>query len=332
MSNQTLGGVREVRPSVPKRRHRVVVAVLVLLSLLAASCSASEDTALSTTGIRAAVAPEDQAPETPPLARSVAEAAEIDAREEVSIAVNEEAFGDAPSVLDGQAVELSADDLNEIEIQDEQEDAPISAVTTWVATATSQVTQLVAYDRPNGSVIPFEFIVPNPHQFGGPQVLMVVNGNPSDQWVEVQLPIRPNGQTGWVETRLYTFAETQVRAEVDLSERSIVVYDGTTVIAQTRAVIGSSTTPTPLGTFFITAKRRNPPEESYIGPWALALSAFSEVYDTFGGGLPVIAIHGTNRPDQVGDARSNGCLRIPNDVVTLLAEFVPLGAPVIINA
>ena len=110
-----------------------------------------------------------------------------------------------------------------------------------------------------------------------------------------------------------------------------MVYDGTTIVHQTSAVIGTSATPTPLGTFFITAKRRNAPSESYIGPWALALSAFSEVYDTFSGGLPVIAIHGTNRPDLIGGAHSNGCLRIPNDVVTALAEFVPLGAPVVIT-
>lgn len=214
----------------------------------------------------------------------------------------------------------------------DQDVVEVEAVTTWIATATDAVTSLVAYDSPGGSVIPFEFNVPNPHQFGGPQVLMVTEGTPDDAWVQVQLPIRPNGQTGWIDASLYEFSQTQIRAEVDLSARSIIVYDGTEIIAQTQAVIGSSTTPTPLGTYFITAKRRNPPEESYIGPWALALSAFSEVYDTFGGGLPVIAIHGTNRPDQVGEARSNGCLRIPNDVVTLLAELVPLGAPVTISA
>lgn len=210
--------------------------------------------------------------------------------------------------------------------------ADASALTTWVATATDQVTHLVARESPGGNVIPFEFSVPNPHQFGGPQVLMVTNGSPEDEWVEVQLPIRPNGQTGWIDASLYEFSQTQVRAEVNLTERSVVVYDGTEVIAQTQAVIGSAATPTPLGTFFITAKRRNPASESYLGPWALALSAFSEVHETFSGGLPVIAIHGTNRPDQVGQSRSNGCLRIPNEVVTLLAELVPLGAPVIIEA
>ena len=205
-------------------------------------------------------------------------------------------------------------------------------VSTWVAEAKPVVENLVAYDTPNGTPIEFEFASPNPYHFGGPLTLMVTEGTPDDAWVEVQLPIRPYGQTGWIDSSLYTFTQTQVRAEVDLSERSVIVYDGNEIIAETEAVIGTPQTPTPVGTFSITAKRRNPASESYLGPWALALSAFSEVYDTFDGGIPVIAIHGTTRPELVGGAHSNGCLRIPNDIVTLLAENVPLGAPVHISA
>ena len=146
---------------------------------------------------------------------------------------------------------------------------PLAPLSTWVVTATDQVTHLVAYDAPAGNIIPFEFLVPNPHQFGGPQVLMVTEGGPDDDWVQVQLPIRPNGQTGWIDASLYEFSQTQIRAEVNLSERSIIVYDGTEILAETRAVIGSPATPTPLGTFFITAKRRSLPSESSLarGRW-----------------------------------------------------------------
>ena len=203
---------------------------------------------------------------------------------------------------------------------------------TWVATADETIPYLVAYDEPDGTQIPLEFMVPNPHQFGGPLTLMVTEGAPGDEWVRVQLPVRPNRQEGWIRTAGYEISGTRVRAEVDLTARTVVVYDGPDVIAETDAVIGSPATPTPLGTFSIAAKRENPPEESYLGPWALALSAFSEVHETFSGGIPVIAIHGTTRPDQVGQARSNGCIRIPNEVIDFLAEHVPLGAPVHISA
>ena len=191
---------------------------------------------------------------------------------------------------------------------------------------------LIAFDAPDGSPIPLEFMVPNPHQFGGPLSLMVTEGQPGDEWVKIQLPVRPNGQEGWIRTEEYDIAGTRVRAEVNLGARLVTVYDGEDIIAQTEAVIGADATPTPLGTFSIAAKRLNPPSESYLGPWALVLSSYSEVLETFSGGIPVIAIHGTSRPDQVGDARSNGCIRIPNEIVTLLAENVPLGAPVTISA
>jgi lipoprotein-anchoring transpeptidase ErfK/SrfK len=209
---------------------------------------------------------------------------------------------------------------------------PPDPLRTWVATANPAITNLVAFDEPGGTPIALEFIVPNPHQFGGPLTLMVTEGNAGDAWVKVQLPVRPNGQEGWIRTTEWEITGTRVRAEVDLTARRVTVYDGEDVIAETDAVIGAPATPTPLGTFSITAKRRNPASESYLGPWALALSAYSEVYEIFSGGIPVIAIHGTTHPEQVGDARSNGCIRVPNEIVTFLAENVPLGAPVTVSS
>ena len=203
---------------------------------------------------------------------------------------------------------------------------------TWIATAHDDVPHLVAYDEPNGTPIGLPFLVPNPHQFGGPLTLMVTDGQPGDDWLRVQLPIRPNGQEAWIDASDYDVGQTRVRAVVTLSEHHVAVYDGDELIAETEAVIGAESTPTPLGTFYVAAKRRNPEAEYYVGPWALVLSGFSEALETFSGGLPVIAIHGTHRPEQVGQSRSNGCIRVPNDVIEFLAETVPVGAPVVVNA
>ena len=326
------------RVSRQRRPHATLRAlvVLVVISLLAAACGSEEGSTLAVADdVTPVEAPQANGSD---LADVTAPPLELDSEsglEAVEPVVDPVAQTDTTTAPATSTTSTTAPPAAAVETGETSDTAPVedvAAVSTWVATATSQVTHLVAYDSPGGSVIPFEFIVPNPHQFGGPQVLMVTQGQPGDDWVEVQLPIRPNLQTGWIDASLYTFSQTQVRAEVNLSARSVTVYDGTDIIAQTQAVIGSPATPTPLGTFFITAKRRSLPSETFLGPWALALSAFSEVHETFGGGLPVIAIHGTSAPHQVGDARSNGCLRIPNDVVTLLAEMVPLGAPVTISA
>jgi lipoprotein-anchoring transpeptidase ErfK/SrfK len=204
---------------------------------------------------------------------------------------------------------------------------------TLTATAHSSVESLVAFDEPDGEIIDLPFRVPNPHQFGGALTLMVTEGSLEDEWVKVQLPVRPNGQEAWIPTVDYNIGETTIRAEVTLSETSVKVFDGDELIAESQAAIGSEEAPTPLGTFYVAAKRQNPPEESYLGEWALVLSGYSEALPSFSGGLPVIAIHGTNNPDaELGEAISNGCVRVPNEVLQFLADHVPLGAPVIVNA
>lgn len=162
---------------------------------------------------------------------------------------------------------------------------------------------------------------------------MVTEGAKGDDWVKVQLPIRPNGQEAWIPTDDYFLSATRMRAEVDLSSTTVRVFDDDQLIAETQAAIGTEETPTPLGTFFIAAKRLNPPEEAYLGTWALVLSGYSETLPSFAGGLPVIAIHGTHYADQeLGQAISNGCVRVPDDVIQFLAQHVPLGAPVTITA
>ena len=63
---------------------------------------------------------------------------------------------------------------------------------------------------------------------------------------------------------------------------------------------------------------------------ALATDAYSEVIDEFDSGVPVVALHGTNTPEYVGQARSNGCIRVPNEIIQQLADTMPQGTPVYI--
>ena len=48
--------------------------------------------------------------------------------------------------------------------------------------------------------------------------------------------------------------------------------------------------------------------------------------------MPRIALHGTHIPERVGEALSNGCIRIPNDIVETIARQAPLGTVVNIVA
>jgi lipoprotein-anchoring transpeptidase ErfK/SrfK len=68
------------------------------------------------------------------------------------------------------------------------------------------------------------------------------------------------------------------------------------------------------------------------GPFALALSARSNVLQEFEGGPGQIAIHGVeNLGGTPGTAVSHGCVRLANGIVRWLAARVGPGVPVTIR-
>ena len=202
---------------------------------------------------------------------------------------------------------------------------------TFVATVKPEIELLTALDEPDGEPVQLEFAITNPTYFGNELVLMVTERSPDGEWLKVQIPVRPNGTEGWIRADHAEISSHHVRAEINLTDRAVKVWDAEELIAETGAVVGATASPTPLGRFFVNDIVEKWDGSAY-GPYILSLSAFSEAMESFGGGIPVIAIHGTNRPGLIGGAHSNGCIRIPNDVIEFLASTVPMGTPVDISA
>lgn len=190
---------------------------------------------------------------------------------------------------------------------------------------------LEAFVEPDGAPAVFEFAITNPTYFGNPLALMITERSEDDLWLKVQIPVRPNGTEAWIRAADAEITSHRYRAEVDVTDRVVTVWNGEDKVAESAAVIGKATSPTPLGSFFVNDFIEKSPGSAY-GPHILSLSGFSEAMETFSGGIPVIAIHGTNQPELMGGAHSNGCIRIPNDVIELLADTVPIGTPVDIVA
>ncbi len=209
--------------------------------------------------------------------------------------------------------------------------APVDPYETFVANVVEEVEFLDAFVEPDGEPARFEFAITNPTYFGNPLGLMITDRSDDGRWLKVQIPVRPNGTEAWIRAEDADVTSHRFRARVDLTERAVTVWDGPDVVVETIAVIGKPTSPTPLGRFFVNDLVEKWDTSAY-GPYILSLSGFSEAMDTFAGGIPVIAIHGTNRPELMGGAHSNGCIRIPNDVIRLLADTVPIGTPVEIVA
>jgi lipoprotein-anchoring transpeptidase ErfK/SrfK len=142
-------------------------------------------------------------------------------------------------------------------------------------------------------------------------------------------PQRPNGTTGWVRADDLSEWGLENRIEVSLSERTLRVLAGETdeVLFEATVSVGSDATPTPLGDYFIDIV--NPLGEHPTYGWGqLSVSAFSDVLETFAGGIGQIAIHGWNRPADMGRNVSNGCVRMNNDDIARVAELSPIGTPV----
>jgi hypothetical protein len=150
-------------------------------------------------------------------------------------------------------------------------------------------------------------------------------------WYRVQLPLRPNGITGWVAARDVERFEVATRVVVDLSERRVTVFRGTLRVLVADAAIGRPSTPTPTGRFYVNQRLLAADQDGAFGPGGVGISAFSPALTGWAQGGP-IAIHGTNRPDLIGQAISHGCVRIENSALLRLLDIAPEGTPVVIRA
>ncbi|MFV0633330.1 L,D-transpeptidase family protein [Demequina sp.] len=206
----------------------------------------------------------------------------------------------------------------------------VHPTTATIAIATD--TSVDVYDGPGGALsqtIEAADVLTVPDQT---PLTFLVEADAGD-WVNVHLPIRPNGSTGWVAADEVQLISTDFRVEVVLDEFSMTVYQGDEVVLESEIGVGRSDRPTPGGVYYIRELLQPPDPDGVYGPYAYGLSGYSPVLDSFNGGDAVIGIHGTNEPDSIGTLASSGCIRLPNDVITELVTDVglPLGTPVYVE-
>jgi len=172
----------------------------------------------------------------------------------------------------------------------------------------------------------------NPDYYGLGRVFLVDAGQ-GGPWLKVDLPVRPNGSTGWIKSDNVNLTVDYWRVLVELGAHRITVWNGDDVVHTEAVGVGTAASPTPPGEYFITDALTVPSfQRSAYGPYAFGISAHSDVYTTFGGGDGTIGIHGTGDPSSLGKDASHGCIRLSNDGITGLVHTVPLGTPVQIVA
>jgi lipoprotein-anchoring transpeptidase ErfK/SrfK len=150
------------------------------------------------------------------------------------------------------------------------------------------------------------------------------------RWYRVQLPLRPNGVTGYLRARAVQVDRVRTRILVDISARRLTFFRNGKPVLRTTVAVGSSATPTPTGRYYVNQRLIPADATGPFGPGAIGISAFSDVLTGWAQGGP-IAIHGTNEPWSIGRPVSNGCIRVRNPVLKRLFAATTAGTPVLIR-
>ena len=106
---------------------------------------------------------------------------------------------------------------------------------------------------------------------------------------------------------------------IDITQKSLTLYEGTQVKKRYVVATGTGDTPTPIGTFRITSRFAGE-----LGGFGTRFLGLNVPWGQFG-------IHGTNRPDTIGSNASHGCIRMHVRDSEELYGLVPNGAKVVIQ-
>lgn len=171
----------------------------------------------------------------------------------------------------------------------------------------------------------------------GATVLLVTGGRygaSGKLWLQVALPVRPTGTRGWIPADATILRRTEWWLHVSTAKRRLTAYRAGRRARTMRVVVGKPLTPTPHGLFAVYERARLADPRGFVGPWALHLTAFSNVLFRFGAGIGQVAIHGRGSAalaDPLGTARSNGCIRLRNRDIQWLRRRATPGTPVLIT-
>lgn len=148
-------------------------------------------------------------------------------------------------------------------------------------------------------------------------------------WLRIRLPMRPNGQTGWVrQQHLGALRLVRTMLRVNRTTLRAILYRDGRRIWSSRIAIGKRSTPTPAGHYWIRSRLHGLRSNPVYGPYAFGTAAYSGLTDWPAGG--VIGIHGTDEPQLIPGRPSHGCIRVPNANVARLWRLMPIGTPVVI--
>lgn len=184
--------------------------------------------------------------------------------------------------------------------------------------------KIPAYASPGGPAVA---AIP-PQQLASDTWLPVVGEQPG--WAQVLLPSRPNSSTAWIRIGdSVTVARSPYQVVVDRSSFQLTLTRDGQQVGRWTVGIGKPSAVTPAGRTFILASIKD--TKQTFSPIVIPLGSHSDTHLTFGGGPGTVGVHGWPTDDVLGQASSDGCVRVPADALHVIAADVPLGTPVVIK-
>ncbi|MCW3038449.1 MAG: ErfK/YbiS/YcfS/YnhG family protein [Solirubrobacterales bacterium] len=150
-------------------------------------------------------------------------------------------------------------------------------------------------------------------------------------WLRVQLPVRPTGATGWIpRSTVGELRYVDTWLKIDRRRLRATLIRRGKVVFTAPVGIGRTKWPTPAGSFYVRDRLVPASEGGIYGSLAFGTSAHSDVLtDWPGGGF--IGIHGTNEPGLLPGRVSHGCVRMRNADILRLDTLMSVGTPVTIR-
>jgi lipoprotein-anchoring transpeptidase ErfK/SrfK len=167
-----------------------------------------------------------------------------------------------------------------------------------------------------------------PTMQAGNDTWVPVTDDTTPGWLQVLLPSRPNGSTGWISDAGAQLAHSDQEIRVHRASKRLDLVTAGKTIGSWTVGVGTDKTPTPLGRTFILAAITDSAQK--FSPVIYPLGTHSQTLDAFGGGVGTVGIHGWPSSKAFGTASSNGCIRVPAAALAALA-MVPLGSLVLIT-
>jgi len=168
---------------------------------------------------------------------------------------------------------------------------------------------------------------------GFPEVYLVLSSwsQPNGRdWLQIRIPMRPNGRIGWVPAAaLGPLYRVRTLLVVDRSRLRATLFNRGRRLWSAPIGVGKRSTPTPAGHFWVREKFKTHASGGLYGPVAFGTSDYSVLSDWPGGG--VIGIHGTDQPSLIPGRPSHGCIRVRNRAVARLWRLLPIGTPLLIR-